>query len=152
MILYIIYKVQFMSKSWPLGFPRCSWFFLKISQLTNSQLKGEGKGCDQNMSPHHINMVFDDSKFFSRIWMVPNSMEHGETGEDSGYLSAVGSRFIRVQLGKRFKKENKTNNRVWHLVSILLGIETFLNFLRVSVSVSKILVSKKSLGIGLENI
>ena len=42
--------------------------------------------------------------------------------------------------------------RVWHLVSRLLGIETFLNFLRVSVSVSKILVSKKSLGIGLENI
>ena len=43
-------------------------------------------------------------------------------------------------------------SRVWHLVSRLLGIETFLNFLRVSVSVSKILVSKKSLGIGLENI
>ena len=42
--------------------------------------------------------------------------------------------------------------RVWHLVSRLLGIETFLNFLRVSGSVSKILVSKKSLGIGLENI
>ena len=40
---------------------------------------------------------------------------------------------------------------MWHLVSRLLGIETFLNFLRVSVSVSKILVSKKSLGIGLEN-
>ena len=34
----------------------------------------------------------------------------------------------------------------------LLGIETFLNFLRVSVSVSKILVSKKSLGIGLDEI
>ena len=43
-------------------------------------------------------------------------------------------------------------SRVWHLVSRLLGIETFLNFSRVSVSVSKILVSKKSLGIGLENI
>ena len=56
-------------------------------------------------------------------------------------------------------------NRVWHLVSRLLGIETFLNFLRVSVSVSKIWVSKKvsvsglkifglkkSLGIGLKNI
>ena len=42
--------------------------------------------------------------------------------------------------------------RVWHLVSRLLGIETCLNFLRVSVLVSKILVSKKSLGIGLENI
>ena len=55
--------------------------------------------------------------------------------------------------------------RVWHLVSRLLGIETFLNFLRVSVLVSKILVSKKSryqfwkklvskksLGIGLKNI
>ena len=43
-------------------------------------------------------------------------------------------------------------SRVWHLVSRLLGMETFLNFLRVSVSVSKIWVSKKSLGIGLENI
>ena len=42
--------------------------------------------------------------------------------------------------------------RVRHIVSRLLGIETFLNFLRVSVSVSKILVSKKSLSIGLENI
>ena len=36
--------------------------------------------------------------------------------------------------------------RVWHLVSRLLGIETFLNFLRVSVS-----VSKKSLSISLKN-
>ena len=85
-------------------------FFIKMSELTNSHLKGEGRGFHQNISRHHINMVFDDSKFFSRIWVVPNSMEHGETGEDSGYLSAVGSRFIRVQLGKRFKKENKTNN------------------------------------------
>ena len=47
---------------------------------------------------------------------------------------------------------DEVESRVWHLVSRLLGIETFLNFLRVSVSVSKILVSKKSLGIGLENI
>ena len=90
-------------------------FFLKMSELTNSHLKGEGGGFHQNILPHHVNMVFDDSSFkctnfFSRIWVVPNSMEHGETGEDSGYLSAVGSRFIRVQLGKRFKKENKTNN------------------------------------------
>ena len=42
--------------------------------------------------------------------------------------------------------------RVWHLVSRLLAMETFLNFLRVLFSVSKILVSKKSLSIGLENI
>ena len=67
------------------------------------------------MSPHHINIAFDDSSFkctsfFSRIWVVPNNMEHGETGEDSGYLSAVGSRFIRVRLltREKVKKENKT--------------------------------------------
>ena len=36
--------------------------------------------------------------------------------------------------------------------SVTSRLETFLNFLRVSVSVSKILVSKKSLGIGLKNI
>ena len=99
------------------GSPDVLDFFLKMSQLTNSHLKGEGRGFDQNMSPHHINMVFDDSSFkctsfFSRIWVVPNNMEHGETGEDSGYLSAVGSRFIRVRLLTREKvqkgKQNKT--------------------------------------------
>ena len=42
-------------------------------------------------------------------------------------------------------------SRVWHLVSRLLGIDTFLNFLWVLVSVLKIFGLKKSLGIGLEN-
>ena len=59
----------------------------------------------------------------------------------------------------------KGNIRVWHLVSKLLGIETFLNFWeyrsrsqkfwsrkKVSVLVSKILSLEKSLSIGLENI
>ena len=66
---------------------------------------------------------------------------------------------LEEQFGKLTKKEQEKVHlncliciRVWHLVSGLLGIETFLNFLRVSVSVSKFLVSKKSLGIGLENI
>ena len=40
-------------------------------------------------------------------------------------------------------------SKVWYHVSRLFGIETFLNFLRVSVSTN--LVSKKSLSIGLEN-
>ena len=53
---------------------------------------------------------------------------------------------------KRRRRTTLVDSRVWHLVSRLLGIETFLNFLRVSVSVSKILVSKKSLGIGLDEI
>ena len=39
-----------------------------------------------------------------------------------------------------------------HEQSVTSRLETFLNFLRVSVSVSKILVSKKSLGIGLDEI
>ena len=52
----------------------------------------------------------------------------------------------------RLPKAPYPSTRVWHLVSRLLGIETFLNFLRVSVSVSKIFSQKKSLGIGLKNI
>ena len=62
------------------------------------------------------------------------------------------SRKVPKILVKKITKISQLWIRVWHLVSRLLGIETFLNFLRVSVSVSKILVSKKSLGIGLENI
>ena len=87
-------------------------FFLSkcLNSLIHISKEKEGGSIKIYRGTIYVNMVFDDSKFFSRIWVVPNSMEHGETGEDSGYLSAVGSRFIRVQLGKRFKKENKTNN------------------------------------------
>ena len=61
--------------------------------------------------------------------------------------------FHVLQILSSFEENTKKlNTKFYYHQSVTSRLETFLNFLRVSVSVSKILVSKKSLGIGLENI
>ena len=61
----------------------------------------------------------------------------------SNVLLLIGSRTLIIKNSRAAPVFSPSKHRVWHLVSRLLGIETFLNFLRVSVSVAKILVSKK---------
>ena len=68
---------------------------------------------------------------------------------DPKELVKLGSTQIRYS-GEEENSSTKFKGRVCHLVSRLLGIETFPFILRVSVSVSKILASKESLSLGLK--
>ena len=68
---------------------------------------------------------------------------------DPKELVKLSSTQIRYS-GEEENSSTKFKGRVCHLVSRLLGIETFPFILRVSVSVSKILASKESLSLGLK--
>ena len=68
---------------------------------------------------------------------------------DPKELVKLSSTQIRYS-GEEENSSTKFKGRVCHLVSRLLGIETFPFILRVSVSVSKILASKESFSLGLK--